>query len=191
MFKFFSSKKGFTLVEMLVVLGIVAITLPAVFTILFTIIREQARVYALKQIKREGDFVLNKISNQIRNYATGIYEDITLNNEVCDKAGAGQNPYVDNGNSFYFKDRNGEWFQYYLSNTNIASGSSTTVPVNLTSNKVDVSNFSISCNRAGDPAGSYAPPTIILSFNIGYHHAQFQEELATLNFQTQIAMKNY
>ncbi len=187
MFKFFLSKKGFTLVEMLIVLGIVAIVLPAVFTILFTIIREQARVYALKQVKREGDFVLSKISNQIRSNAVGIYMDPALDNEVCDRALIVPTYINNNGDSFYFEDKKGDWFRYSLSNASIASDSSTTVPVNLTSGKVDISNFSISCNRTGP----YAPPLITLSFGVGYHNAQFQEELATLNFQTQIAMKNY
>ncbi len=180
-------KKGFTLIEVLVVIAIIVIALPTIFAILYAIVRAQARVFVLKQIKREGDYVINQISNQVRNNAVGIYSDRNLLNEVCDRAGLGTNPYSNDGNSFFFKNREGQWFSYYLDRASVASQASVLAPVDLTSNRVDVTNFTITCNRSG----AYSPPIITLAFDINYHLPRFQEQLATINYQTQITMKNY
>lgn len=180
-------RSGFTLIEMLVVIGVVAIALPAIFAIIFAIIRQQARVYALKQIKREGDFVLNRMEDTIRNSATGIFTNSLLENEVCDISGLGTNPYPSDGSEFFFEDKFGNWFQYRLDQSTVASRSGVLPTANLTTPAVQVQNFSISCFREA----SYSPPTITISFNISYNGAQFQEQIANLHYQTQIQMKNY
>lgn len=180
---------GFTLIEMLVVIGIVTIALPATFAIIFAIIRQQARVYALKQVKREGDFVLNKMEDNIRNNAVGIFNSSELNNEVCDQNLIAPTYGSDNGSEFYFKDKLGNWFQYYLNSTdNIASQSTVlSQPVNLTTSTVRVNNFFISCNRTA----AFSPPVIFISFNIVYSTAQFQEQQVKIQYRTQVGMKNY
>lgn len=180
---------GFTLIEMLVVIGIIAIALPATFAIIFAIIRQQARVYALKQVKREGDFVLNKMEDNIRNNAVGIFTNQSLSSEVCDQSLVKTNYGPNNGSGFYFKDKSGNWFQYYLlNNTNIASQSAVpSQPVNLTTSAVKISTFSLSCNRTA----AFSPPVVSISFDIAYSADQFQEQNAKIHYQTQVGMKNY
>lgn len=178
---------GFTLIEMLVVVGILAIALPAVFAIIFAIVRQQAKVYALRQVKREGDFVLNAMENTIRNEAVGIFTDSLFNTEVCDQALLGVNPYSNDGSSFYFKDRAGNWFRYSVSNSRVASASGTIPTDLLTTASVTVADFTLSCNRAA----AFSPPLISISFNVNYSASQFLEDLATLHYQTQVQMKNY
>lgn len=180
---------GFTLIEMLVVIGIIGITLPAVFAIIFAVIRQQARVYALKQVKREGDFVLSAMENVIRNEASGIFTDMALVNEVCDRAALTfPASYTDDdGDNFYFQDYQSNWFRYFKNvNNNIASESAST-SVNLTTPQVQIANFSLSCNR---PA-AFATPLITISFDVTFGDGQFQEDLATLHYQTQVEMKNF
>ncbi len=178
---------GFTLVEMLVVIGIVAITLPATFAIIFAIIRQQARVYALKQVKREGDFVLNKLDDNIRNNAIGIFTDASLssNYEVCNLANTSAS---NTSGNFYFKDKIGNWFQYSSSPDNsIAFQSAVSSTSNLTTSAVKISNFLISCNRWA----AFSPPIVSISFDINFNGAQFQEQQVKIHYQTQVGMKNY
>lgn len=195
---------GFTLIEMLVVIGIIAIALPAAFAIIFAIIRQQARVYALKQVKREGDFVLNKMADNIRNNAVGIFTSSDLSTEVCDQAGAFPKRYPpdapdesasDDGSHFYFEDKFGNLFRYYnyyntqapdyfiASESAVSSAIST---VNLTTSAVQVPHFYLSCTRSAP----FSPPVVSISFNITYA-SDFQEQFATLYYQTQIGMRNY
>ncbi len=185
-------QKGFTLIEALVVVGIIALVLPAVFAIIFAIVREQAKVYALKQVKREGDFVISSMENTIRGYAAGIYNSQSLNQEECNPNALGQqNPYPttlgDNGNAFYFKDYNGNWLHYYLNGNSIASSSAVFSPTNITTSQIRVSSFQLQCNRTAQ----FSTPIITVSFQIALPSSSFQENFAQLQYQTQIKMKNY
>lgn len=182
---------GFTLIELLVVVVIVGLVLPAVFAIVFAVIRQQARVFALKQVKREGDFVLNAMEFNIRNYASGIFADQALTDEYCDQALTfGRKTYTDDGSSFYFEDDLGNWFRYYLITNNnipiVASGSGTASNLNLTTSKVRITNFSLTCEREA----AFSAPVISISFDVVYN-SPFQDELITLPYKTQVQMKNY
>lgn len=185
-------KIGFTLIELLVVVGIVGLVLPAIFAIIFAVIRQQARVFALKQVKREGDFVLNAMEFNIRNYATGIFADPALTDEYCDQAlTPSRETYTDgSGDNFYFEDDLGNWFRYYLITNNsvpaVASGSGTTSDINLTTSKVRITNFSLTCEREA----AFSAPVISISFDVTYN-SPFQDELITLPYKTQVQMKNY
>lgn len=76
----FNKQKGFTIIELLVVVSIMAI-LGVIFTnILVDTIRGRNKVNAINQVKQNGQVVLDKLSNEIRD-ADGI---------VCvDKFGGG------------------------------------------------------------------------------------------------------
>lgn len=184
-------KKGFTLIEMIVVIGIIALVLPVIFAIAFGILRQQAKVYALKQVKREGDLLLNIIENTLRTYAFSAHSgqpDET--NEVCRTQTS--------EDAAYFKDKLGNWFRFYQKPdegvTKISSQSSIlnngdTGETFLTTSKVDLNNsFSMTCSRTS----AFSPPIVSVSFNISYNTASDRlEDQATFNFQTKIKLRSY
>ncbi len=189
---------GFTLIEMVVVIGIITLALPAVFAIVFSVLREQAKVYAIKQARREGDFALDSIQNTIKNSAIGIFSDFSLTpaKEVCNSPGPGPS-----GN-LYFKSKiidpitqqQDEWFEYVLTSNKLASYSgsiptnpNTTTTVNLTTPQVTVTGFMFSCSRAS----TYSPALITIYFDVTYSSSSFQENQATLHYSTQIKLTNY
>jgi type II secretory pathway pseudopilin PulG len=72
---------GFTLVETIVVTGIVGITLPLLFTTFFVVMQQQAQVYRLSEVKRQGDEALASVMNALQSDAGMLYDH--NNNEVC------------------------------------------------------------------------------------------------------------
>ena len=115
-------KKAFTLIETIVVIAVIGITLPVIFTIILALMREQVKIYRMSQVKREGDYAINLMENTIRNKAVTIYKLAVLDD------------------------------------FNSAS------PADLTSSKIIVPSFSISCSSGS----SYSPASISLKFDICY-----------------------
>lgn len=187
-------RKGFTLVEMIVVVGIVAILVPVVFSLVFGILRQQAKVYALKQAKREGDFLLNNIENAIRNSATNIYSDSGLTTEQC-KNKDDSHTSAD-GKTFYMKDKSGNNFRFFINDNAQVSSDSTKIATGglnetftLSSNKVKIlqnGNFLL-CNRSS----AFSPPVVSVSFVVDYQLSSFPENQASLQYQTKIKLRSY
>ncbi len=184
------SNIAFTLIEMVVVLGVISFALPVLFAIIFTILQQQAKIIRLQEVKKQGDFVLSTMENTIRNYAISIHTSSpTSENEICKVPGLGES-----ANVMYFKDKAGTWFSYSLGSDKIASGSSN--PPNaggdLTTNKVKVSqngsNLFLSCVRKS----AYSPAIISVNFKIEYNTVSTRpEETASLTYQTKIKLRNY
>ncbi len=179
-------KRGFTLIEIIVVIGIIALALPAMFAIVFGILRQQTKVYALKQVKSEGDFVLNVVENTIRTYAAEIYSNADLTTEECTGL-AEKTSY--NGTPFYFKDKNGNWFRFYKNSTKISSDSAVLASaVDLTSTKTNITSFNLECSTNSP----FSPPVISIDFDIEYNpSATRPEDKAQLNYQTKVKMRSY
>lgn len=67
----YMKNKGFTLIEMLVALGIFAVLLVAVINVFVSGFRYQRRAVEMQTVQREGSYMLETISREIR-MATGI-----------------------------------------------------------------------------------------------------------------------
>ena len=65
-------KKGFTLIETIVVVAVIGLTLPVIFSIFFVLFQQQTKIYRLNTVKKEGDYVINLIENTIRDDAVTI-----------------------------------------------------------------------------------------------------------------------
>lgn len=175
---------GFTLIETIVVLAVIGLVLPALFAIIFVLLQQQTKVFRLQQVKKEGDFVLNSMKTTIINRAQAIFSDQALNNEQCKQAGT---TYSSDTN-FYFKDKQGVGFKYYINGSKISSDSASIDPIDLTTDKVTISDFTISCNRTS----AYSPPVISLTFTVSYNTASTRvEENASLTYSTKINLKTY
>jgi prepilin-type N-terminal cleavage/methylation domain-containing protein len=71
-------KKGYSLVEVLIVITLIGIILPGVFSIVTVILRQQLVIYELSTIKREGDAVSYLIKDKITRDATGIVNNTNI-----------------------------------------------------------------------------------------------------------------
>ncbi len=200
-------KKGFTFIEMIVVLTIIVLIIPTVFVILFSITNVATKTYRLAVTKREGDYLLNIITNNIRNRAITIHSAVPadVTNFICNDI---SNPVPYNSTSLYFKDRDGNTFGYFLDGDKFASYSSyllsgptptgtptpapTNAPIALISSSLIVQNFSIGC----ETSAAYSYPTVLIAFDICYKtssgdcYAVRSEEGSILHYTTRLRLRN-
>lgn len=192
------NRRAFTFIEMIVVVGVIALVLPIVFGILFAIMQQQIKIYKLTEAKRQGDYALNAMETTIRNNAISTHtvspaiSGITDGgNEVCKDTTSSAT------NFSYFMDKtdNAKWFGYVpdTTATKISSDSANVASKgDLTTSKVRVENFTLTCMRSS----SYSSPIISVSFNICYNNgvpcstAARSEEMTKLTYSTSIILRN-
>jgi len=181
---------GFTLIEMIVVIAVIAVTLPSIFAIVFGITRQQTKIYRISKVKKEGDYILNLLTNTIRNSAVSIHSSspATIFNVIC-RIVVSPAPTT----SLYFLDSTNNWFGYSLASNVISSSSSNLAsPIALNSNKILINNFLIGCEKTA----LFSNANITINFDICYDTggklctSVRPEEFATLHYQTIIRMKN-
>ncbi|MCS6956230.1 MAG: hypothetical protein NZM02_00050 [Patescibacteria group bacterium] len=183
-------KKTFTLIETIIVIGVLGLFIPTIFIIIFTLSREQLKINRLSLIKREGDYLINNLSLLIKNNAYSIHssdppDDLNI---VCNKE-----EVFSSLEKLIFKDKDNNWFKISLNNDKISSYSSiNNQSLFLNSNKIKIYNFSISCQNSS----FYSSPIINLNFDICYKGSKnncisTQEEIANLHYQTKIKLRNY
>lgn len=181
-------KNGFTLIELMVVMGIIAFTLPVMFALFFQTLQSQAKVLILQEVKRNGDTTLDIIEDLVKSRAYAIYSDEGLTTEVCStKTSSTTNT---ESSSVYFQDSGGNEFHFALDGTKIASYSAVLDPnpYDLTNDKVVVTGFQISCNRTS----TLSPPIVSISFSVSnIAENTRQEQLATLDYRTKIKLRSY
>jgi prepilin-type N-terminal cleavage/methylation domain-containing protein len=83
-------KKGFTIIEMIVVVAVIGFMMPLFVSIFFNISRLQMQLMVIQELKEQGDYVRSQIINTVRNNATivnGSCAGLTLPNtdqtELC------------------------------------------------------------------------------------------------------------
>ncbi|OGK66302.1 hypothetical protein A2313_03670 [Candidatus Roizmanbacteria bacterium RIFOXYB2_FULL_41_10] len=107
-------QKGFTLVEIIVVIAIIGLILPAMFSIVFTLLRLQIQISQLQRLKEVGDFVTNQMTYTIRTNAHKVDETCLSEAEFSlSLAGASE--------SVMFRDRSDNCFGYYIKDNQLAS----------------------------------------------------------------------
>ena len=178
-----NKKPGFTLIEMMIVIAIIGMILPVLFNIVFTVLRQQVRIQALQEIKRQGDSIMNSFETTLRNRANGIYTDQVFSMQMCS---TGNSSYSGGGGTnFYIKDKDSLWLRFYKNTADpndiyIASDSAKGL-IRLNNPNVQVTLFSISCKRTA----TYSPAIISIKFTLTH------KEGSRMTFQTRIKLRNY
>lgn len=181
-------KQGFTLIELIVALGVLTLTLPVVFSLFLINLQSRTKILILQQVKRNGDDALANIEQLVHTRANALYSDAALTTEVCSTTSGTSTPT--SSNTVYMKDSSGNRFYFYLSNGQIASDSAVISPnpLFLTNTKVVVSNFSLSCERTS----AFSPPLVNIAFQVSQLGTPAtREERATLYYQTKTKLQNY
>lgn len=172
--------KGFTLIEFLVVLSIIVFIVPSLFGLMYSLLRQQSRIIALQEVKRQGDLVFNHMKTTIKNSATATYNNTLASPiAICTSA-----PTSASGSLMYFLSSTGvnSYFGYSMSGTGIVyekTGSSSTP---LTNSTVTISNLVLACSRDSD----YSPPLVSVSYTVTQPSTS-----VSLNYKTSIKLKSH
>lgn len=164
-------KRGFTLVELLVVVTILATVGVLATNMFFQILKGASKTEVLKRVKQEGNYALSVIEKMSRNALE--VEDMK---SVCD------------GNyrsSLTIKNQDEATTSFSCTGTTIASNSA-----DLTSSQVRVSsdcNQFIKCTQTGS-----APAVVEIKFSLSQAGSPTRpEEKASVDFQTTVSLRNY
>lgn len=189
-------KHGYTLVEMLIVLSILTIVMPAVFTIIYTLLNQQVKIYRLVETKRQGDRIMSFMKEKI------VREGVAIKNGAgllrCATYTASPENTT-NGNDFIFMktaNPSGPTFNFYLTNSTFFVQDSGGLPTtSLHDNKVRVSNFQIECFRRNSIASLSQPNQNVILVGFTYtvefidNSPTQAEGVTSLQYQTKVRLR--
>lgn len=158
--------RSFTLIELIIAVGVTALILPAVFAIFFAIIRQQLVLFSYQTMKHEGDSIQRTIKNILQQravYITDSTYSYLTSDAVCPLI---TTPTPTFAPHLYMIDRNGQRIHVFptptsTSVTYIASASATKTYL-LSSDQVSVSGMGFSCYRLNE----FTQPIVTTSFTV-------------------------
>ena len=189
-FKFPVSRKGFTLLEFLVVIGLLSITIGSILLFLTSVLKGTNQANITSEVKQNGQVVLDTLESQIRN-ATDADCMLESGNDCLDvklirvntdplrircvsPVGQTENGRIEIASS---ADADPTGFTS-ITNTDIKSG-------------VSVTNCKF--NVVLSKEGVSAPPIVAVNFTVsqGVAAASRSDFLANVDFQTTISLRGY
>lgn len=163
----FTRKRGFTLVELLVVMTLFALLLLVINQILFSTFKGASKTEATNKVKREGERVMAVMERSMRN-ARSIYS--------CTST------------QIAYQDQYGTLGSFGCSNVGSGSGYIASGSASLTSNDVDVTSCAIACENIN---GSVKAVIITASFAAkGTATSLRSEEQGNVSLQSRIILRN-
>jgi prepilin-type N-terminal cleavage/methylation domain-containing protein len=149
-------RSGFTIIEMVVVISIIALILPVFFSIVYTLIKQQTQILVLQRIKESGDFASQRVVSLIKNNAVSI--DTNCSSVELQA-------YIQGASAVMcFEDRFGNPFTIYIDEqSKMASASALTGEVILIGNSTD---FPLTVTDANFTESS--PESIKLNFKVNF-----------------------
>lgn len=190
--KKFQNFKGFTLVEIITAIGVISLILPIVFAIFFVILREQARFIVLKQVKSEGENLLYKIKNTIKNRAYRTCKRNPSNGIIdCSQTCV----TGDSEDEFVFQDPEENFFRIFIDNTQVASEAGTlssgvTRRGILTTDKVKVEKIGTTPFIACEV--SFPNTFVNISFKISFNaQSSALDYIPSMIFKTKLRLNSF
>jgi len=176
---------GFTLVEILVVVGILGIIAVVASTIFFTTLRSSGKTKVLTTVKQNGDYALSVMERLIRDS-----EEVITNsdNKVCESG----------MKEIKLKRIDGTMVEFACLEEGTANGRIASNSARLTSSEVKVDSCSFDCScpvafpNCTSQGTKFYPKTVTIKFTLSQAGATVRpEEQATINFQTTVSTRNY
>ncbi|MCR4329201.1 MAG: prepilin-type N-terminal cleavage/methylation domain-containing protein [Candidatus Roizmanbacteria bacterium] len=159
-------KKGFTIIELVVSMGIFAMLVPLLFLVFFSTITLYTQNSALQKVKNQGDYMRTTIINKIRNTATGIIPDCQLTISEMGGSPCFQST-IDKIYFGYKTDSSGNI--YYYENNNYPTVTSAT-NISLLLDAATNTDFPLRSRNVGNLITHVTPNnrTVILSYIIDF-----------------------
>ena len=189
-----SNLKGFTLVEMLVVIGIMGLTIGSTLVFLTSVIKGSNQANVTAEVKQTGQVVLDSLERQIRN---GIDAQLLLSDPNSLKiTRSGLSPLYIRCFPSVPETKNG-WIGTVVRATDPTLESDYT---SLTSSSELVSGVDMVCSTSSSPSAfnvipssSTSPAIVTVNFTVNQaiNAPSRQDFLAKAEFQTTISLRQY
>lgn len=183
------TEKSFSLIEMVIVVGVIGLVLPILFAIVFLIMQQQVRIYSLQEVKKQGDEALFSIKNTVRQYGKTVSNPTLYPYPtIVDICPVYPTPMLTPMPFLHVYDEDGVGFTYGLTpGDNIASNSAQNniTDLLLTGNTVTISNLEFNCFRTNQ----FSPP--IISVNYRVTKAGTEPNPPYMNYGTKFQLKSY
>jgi len=171
---------GYTLIEIIITVGILAVVAVIGTNIFFTVLKGSSKSKVLTTVKQNGDYALSVMERMIRNSENII---VNSDDQTCD---LGMTKFKIRGldkqeTEFEFVDNDADPSNGY---DYIASNSS-----RLTSDEVKIINPTFDCVKDSD----FTPPSITIKFTVSQNMVTTPrpEEDASVDFQATVITRNY
>ena len=170
--------KGFTLLEVLIVVIVVSLVIPMIASLFIINIQSFSRVKILQQVKNNGDFVMDIIEQKVRNDVWAIYSNASATDEVCSTKSSSYTADNYTG-ALYFRDR--DQMIFYLSDNNgTLEFTNNAVTSSLTNNQVIADTLTMSCSRSS----VFVSPVINIAFSLQQRYGSKYHDQARLTYST-------
>jgi|GEM_PF-1807597 len=192
---------GFTLIEMVVVMGVMALLLPTIFGVTYIIMQQQLQIHKLTETKKQGDLIMSYMKESIGRTAVGIVDDsgteqcVTPGAPYSSSSGSGFHFTIDQGSNpdmFSFQESSGELiFTEKQYNPSLGSYDTSTISLN-NSSVVAVSNFLIECQRRTADVGTINfYPLVGFQFDATFVDTTptAQEGVTSLHYHTKVKLR--
>jgi len=167
--------QAFTLIELIVSTIIIAIVMPIVAAMLFSIFRQQIQVGKMAEVKRQGDIALSRITTLINSNASTLWGA----SEICNVASPNATAITT------FRDAAGA-NSFGLSILNGVLLVGPTYQASLTNSKVTVTNLLVQCRKISQ----FTKPLVNVSFTVTYNApASTIDVNPSLNYSTFILIR--
>ncbi|MFH1244698.1 MAG: type II secretion system protein [bacterium] len=153
-------KRGFSLIELTVVIGLMGLLTLAISSVLLMSIVSSNRIRTITQVKQAGNYTIDQLQTLIRNAKSLV---------AC-------NP----DSSLLLINPDGGLTSISLTGNSLASNSASLIPSGLT-----ISTFKLTCEP-----NSVSPNLISVSFDLKKSLSTSTRESPTLHFETAINLRN-
>lgn len=168
--------KGFTLIEILVVIGVLAIIVIIGSTSFFNMFKGSTKVKATNLVKQEGNYALDIMTKMVRN-AREILVNTDSPPRIC----------VLGMNKLKIKNPDGGETEFECDGSAISSTSAVTADqVPITSDQITVDSCSFDCVEGG----YFDPDVVTIDFTLSSGSFLPPEEQAITNFRTTVVLRN-
>jgi len=171
---------GFSLIEILVVMGLLAIAVVIGTSLFFTTFRSSAKTKALTIVKQNGDYALSVMERLIRDS-----EEVIVNGDgdICESG----------MNKIKIKRMDGSEIEFECLDEGTATGyiaSTSAVRARLISEEVKLDSCSFDCSQKD--LNPFNPQSVVINFTLSQaNEAARVEEQASVDFQTSVTTRNY
>lgn len=175
--------RSFTLVEMIVAVGVIALVLPSIFNIFFIMIRQQIVLISYQDMIKQGSSIEKNIKYILQNRAGEITES-TYTTDVCPLITTPTPQF----SRIYIKDIDGKPIEIYQDALNANKIASLAAEPNkkyfLNTSTVQISDLAFTCYKVND----FTPPYVSTSYTIT-KSALFKD--VSLPYSFSVKLRNY